>query len=305
MSAAVIVPTLNAGSVWVDWINALLATGTNVNDVYIIDSGSSDNTVMLSSNAGFNIRKIEPGTFNHGGTRQLAVTNLTSYDLVVFLTQDAVLCDLDSIQKLLKPFGDNRIGAVCGRQLPNLNAGVIEAHARLFNYTEASSIHSIKDASEKGLKVAFLSNSFAAYRVSALLDVGGFPKNVIFGEDMYIAGKMLKAGYKLAYAADACVYHSHNYSLMQEFKRYFDMGVFHAMEPWIRRDLGSAESEGKRFVISEMRYLSKNAFWRMPEGLLRTVLKYLGFRLGLLEKRLPDVLKVKLSMSPGFFSQKT
>ena len=81
--------------------------------------------------------------------------------------------------------------------------------------------------------IAFISNSFAAYRVSVLKEVGGFPDDVIFGEDMFVATKMLKAGYKIAYAAGACVYHSHDYSLWQEMKRYFDMGVFHAREPWI------------------------------------------------------------------------
>jgi hypothetical protein len=32
-----------------------------------------------------------------------------------------------------------------------------------------------------------------------------------------VAGRMLLAGYKIAYAAEARVYHSHAYSLVQEF----------------------------------------------------------------------------------------
>jgi len=303
LSAAIVVPTWNAGIFWKDWIGALLATGVDVHDVYIVDSGSGDGTVDMAVNAGFNVRQIEPGSFNHGATRQQAVKNLEGYDLVVFLTQDAILQDINSIRNIVSPFQSDSVAAVCGRQLPRGKAGAIEAHARLFNYSEESSLNSLNDAAVIGLKVAFLSNSFAAYRISTLLDIGGFPENVIFGEDMYVAAKLLMAGYQVAYAADACVYHSHDYSIMQEFKRYFDMGVFHANESWIRQELGGAEGAGLRFVISEYKYLIKHAVWRIPEGVLRTLFRYMGFRLGMMEKWIPLRLKRSLAMNTGYFKK--
>ena len=179
---------------------------------------------------------IKRSEFDHGGTRQYGVDSFHDIDVCVFLTQDAILSDCDSLNKILEPFHDDRVAAVCGRQLPRKHAAPIEAHARLYNYSSKSFVRSINDVKKFGLKTAFISNSFAAYRVSALNEVGGFPNNVIFGEDMYVAAKLLKSGYKIAYAADACVYHSHNYSILQEFSRYFDMGVFHAREPWIRQE---------------------------------------------------------------------
>ena len=190
---------------------------------------------------------------------------------------------------------------MCGRQLPRRQATPIEAHARLYNYSSETFSRSINDAKKYGLKTAFISNSFAAYRVAALNEVGGFPEDVIFGEDMYVATKLLMANYEIAYAAGACVYHSHDYSLWQEMKRYFDMGVFHAREPWIRKELGGAEGEGVKFVASEIMYLLRNAFWQVPEGLLRTLFRYTGFRLGLVEKRLPCWLKRILAMNKGYF----
>ena len=33
-------------------------------------------------------------------------------------------------------------------------------------------------------------------------------------------------GYCVGYAADAMVYHSHSYTMAQEFKRHFDLGFF-------------------------------------------------------------------------------
>ena len=301
MNIAVIVPTLNAGPAWKQWTAALLITGIDVSDVYIVDSGSSDGTVLQSEKAGFNVKNIQPGTFNHGGTRQLAVMSLAGYDVAVFLTQDAVLRDGNSLKSILEPFQNDEVAAVCGRQLPRKESTSIEAHARLYNYSSKSYIKSINDAEIFGLKTAFISNSFAAYRISALNEVGGFPDNVIFGEDMYVAAKLLKAGYKIAYAADACVYHSHDYSFWQEFKRYFDMGVFHSHEPWIRQDFGGAEGEGVKFVASELKYLLKHAIWRIPEAFFRTLLRYTGFRLGLVGNTLPICLKRRLAMNKGYF----
>ena len=302
MKAVVIVPTLNAGSLWRDWINAVSATGIEAGDIYVIDSGSSDDTVFLAREAGFNVKSIDVRLFNHGSTRQSAVAGLSGVDIAIFLTQDAILSRPDSLRNILSPFNDKGVAAVCGRQLPRPEAGAIETHARLFNYSEISSLNTIADADKKGLKAAFLSNSFAAYRVKALLDVGGFPADVIFGEDMYVAAKMLMVGYGVAYAADACVYHSHSYSFWQEMQRYFDMGVFHAREPWIRQSLGGAEGEGLKFVFSEYKYLLKHAFWLVPEGMLRTLFRYAGFRLGLVERMLPLWSKRLLAMNKGYFT---
>ena len=267
----------------------------------IVDSGSTDNTAELASGSGFDVEAIDKSEFDHGGTRQFGLDCLEGMEICVFMTQDAVFSSKNSLKKILEPFHDVSVAAVCGRQLPRKEAGPIEAHARLFNYPDISSINSIDDAAKKGLKAAFLSNSFAAYRVSALKEVGGFPSDVIFGEDMFIATKLLQAGYQVAYSAEACVYHSHGYSLLQEMKRYFDMGVFHADESWIRQALGVAESQGLKFILSEFQYLIKHAFWRIPEGMLRTVLRYSGFRLGLAYKKLPVWMVRRLAMNKGYF----
>ena len=301
MKFSVVVPTLNAGNLWQDWIVAVNSQSIKMSKILVVDSGSTDETVKNSLAAGFEVKEIDSSDFGHGKTRQMAVGMLGDHDFLVFLTQDAILAADNSIEKILEPFHDIKVAAICGRQLPRKRATSIEEHARLYNYTLQSNVKSINDVGEFGLKTAFISNSFAAYRISVLSEVGGFPKNVIFGEDMYVAAKMLKAGYKIAYAADACVYHSHDYSLTQEVRRYFDMGVFHAHEPWIRRELGGAEGEGVKFVVSEFKYLLKNAFWRIPEAILRTLFRYAGFRLGLLEKWLPRWLKRQLAMNKSYF----
>jgi rhamnosyltransferase len=122
------------------------------------------------------------------------------------------------------------------------------------------------------------------------------------GEDTYVASKMLLAGKKVAYCAEATVFHSHDYNLVEEFRRYFDAGVLHSREPWIRNHFGGAENEGLRFVKSELRYLLGRNPFLIPSAISRTLLKFAGFRLGLQEGRLPMAVKRRLSMLRTYWS---
>ncbi len=294
-------PTLNPGESFRRWHLLIKKQSMQPALVCVLDSSSVDDTVAIAGEFNCDVQLIHRADFNHGATRNIPLKNDDGYAFIVYLTQDAFLSDNDALENILQPFVDDEVVAVCGRQLPRKEASPIEAHARIFNYGGKSFTRSIVDVQSYGLKTAFISNSFAAYRVSALKEMGGFPDNVIFGEDMYVATKMLKSGYKIAYAADACVYHSHDYTLFQEFRRYFDMGVFHAREPWIIQELGGAEGEGMKFVVSEFKYLLKYAFWQIPEALLRTACRYSGFRLGLMEEKLSLRLKRRFAMNKGYF----
>ena len=118
---------------------------------------------------------------------------------------------------------------------------------------------------------------------------------------MCVAAKMLLKGWRVAYVAEALVYHSHDYSVIQEFKRYFDIGVFHARESWIQREFGKAEGEGKRFVITELRYILKHCPYRIFEMALRDGMKFLGYRLGLCESKIRNSWKKRLSMTARYW----
>lgn len=298
---ALIVPALNAGGGFKQFLAALRDQSFLPATLLLLDSESNDGTVAVAQEAGFIIATILRKDFNHGATRQLALTLCPDADIIIYMTQDAILTSPDSIKNILAPFEDEKVGAVCGRQLPHTDASPIAAHARLFNYPSESSIKSKDDISRFGIKAAFISNSFAAYRRTALMEVGGFPSDVIFGEDTYVATKMLQAGWKIAYAAKATCYHSHNYSMTEEFERYFDIGVFHSREKWFIESLGKPEGEGKKFVVSELRYLLKHAPWLIPAACIRTALKFFGYKLGQREKALPLWLKRKMSMNKGYW----
>lgn len=300
LKVMLVIPTRN-GAKDLERLLASLSTQTLKADVCVVDSSSSDATVDVARNHHALVHGIQVSEFNHGGTRQLMVVQHPVHDIYVFMTQDAYLADEHAIERIVAPFADPSVGAVCGRQLPHLDANPLATHARLFNYPPESRVKSMDDVAELGIKTPFISNSFAAYRREALADVGGFPSHVILSEDMYVAARMLMKGWKVAYAGDACCRHSHNYTLLEEFRRYFDTGVFHAREPWIRENFGGAGGEGLRFVKSELRFLGWRRIHLWPGALLRNAFKLAGFKLGLNEKRLPLALKRRMSMHQRFW----
>ena len=255
--------------------------------VVVIDSSSTDGTASRARAEGFTVLEIDRQAFNHGGTRNQAALCLPRADILIYLTQDAIPRGADSFSNLVAAFRDPAIAAAYGRQIPRRGASTIEAHARLFNYPPSSQVRSLKSRSALGFKSIFFSNSFGAFRRSALMSVGGFSPHAEFGEDTLAVARLHHAGWKTAYVADALAEHSHAYSLEREFRRYFEIGRFHARERWLMEEFGSAAGEGRRFVVSELRYLLKHEPFQIPSALLRALLKYAAYQAGRREARLP------------------
>jgi len=300
--ARIIVPVRNGGARWREAAAALQAAVPDPSLVAVVDSGSTDGSDRVACESRFEVERIDPRTFNHGGTRQRAVDRFCQgRQVVIFLTHDAVLEGAEALEALLAAFSDPQVGAAYGRQVPHREAGPFEAHMALFNYGTVSETRSFADAARLGIKAAYISNSFGAYRISALGACGGFPEHLILGEDASVAVKMLMSGWKVRYCADACVRHSHAYTILQESQRYFDFGVLHSQLPELMRNFGAAEGEGARFIASEFRYMMAHAPWLLPEVFVRNPAKYLGYRLGRAFARLPLSLCRRLSMTKVFW----
>src|ERR1700690_933678 len=222
---SVIIPTLNAEK-QIGGLLQGLKSQTVLCDVTVIDSSSEDDTIAIAGSLGARTMVTDKKEFDHGGTRTAAGKSSKS-DILIYMTQDALPVNNETIENLIKPFEDNAVGAVYGRQLPNPDANPFAAHLRFFNYPDASYVRSLSDRTRYKIKTPFLSNSCAAYRRSALEETEWFRERLILGEDTYAGARLLLAGYKIAYTAEAMIYHSHNYTALEEFGRYFDIGVFH------------------------------------------------------------------------------
>lgn len=302
MKFALIVPTLNPGTRWREWLHAYQRQTISPSQAIIIDSNSADGCVEAAREYGFSCINIDEEEFDHGTTRQMALALISAdIEFVILLTQDAILADSQSFQKLLTAFTDTRVAAAYGRQLPHLNANPIAAHARSYNYGSQSRSKRLSDCHTLGIKTCFFSHSFAAYRLQDLMKIGGFEENQIFGEDMLAAGKLLLAGKDVAYVAEACVFHSHDHTVKEEFRRYFDIGVMHTNQYWLLRTFGPPIGEGLRFAYSELRYLLREAPYLLPSAAARTLAKYVGYRLGRSHRMFPKFIRSLFSMNKKYW----
>jgi rhamnosyltransferase len=297
---SVVIPTYKAEACLAPLLEALSRQTVADMEVLVIDSSSPDRTVAIARSQGVRVHTIPKREFDHGLTRMLGAKE-TVGDPLVYMTQDAIPADEEALARLTVPFlQDAEVGAAYGRQLPRPDASPFGRHLRLFNYPDVSAERCFADRITLGIRAAFCSNSFAAYRRQALEAIGGFKGGLLMGEDMHACARLLKQGYKVQYLADARVVHSHNYSALQDFRRYFDMGVFLSKERWILEEFGRAEGEGIRFLRSELAFLLREGYlFSVPTSLSRAAAKLLGFRLGRLNRRLPRCFIKHLSMHAG------
>lgn len=302
MRVNLFIPTLNAGKIFQEVLDGVSNQSFPISRLIIIDSGSTDGTLELIKEQKCDLIQIDKKNFDHGGTRQMAAETFSDADIFVFLTQDAILADRDAIGVMVKALEENPdFGMVYGRQLPHRGAKVLESHARLFHYPETTRIKSLEDADRYGIRTISCSNSFAAYRKTAFFEVDGFPTGLILGEDVVIAGKMLLNGWRMAYLADSKIHHSHDYSALEEFKRYFDIGVFHKNNEWIFEKFGRAESEGLKYFKSEIKYTLKHNPLLIPKSFIATGAKLIGYKMGLIYDSLPLNLRKSFSMTKAYW----
>lgn len=218
--------------------------------------------------------------FDHAGTRDMGL-RMSDADYVLFMTMDAIPKDNYLVEKLLSGFrrADN-IAVSYARQLPKKDCNRIEQITREFNYPAQSRVQTSDDIKKLGIKAYFCSDVCAMYDTSIYRSLGGFKAPAIFNEDMVYAAGALDAGYAVSYCADALVYHSHNYTGRQYYRRNFDLGVSQADHPEIFERF-NVKGTGMQLVRKSLAQICRSG---TPADIIRLVyysgMKYLGFRKG-------------------------
>jgi len=245
---------------------------------------------------------ISKQEFDHGGTRHRGVMN-SDAGVFITMTQDALPADEFLVEKLTARLS-GQVAAAYARQLPAADCKETEKASRWFNYPSVSGMKSAEDIGRLGVKTFFCSNVCAAYRREIYDLLGGFIRHTIFNEDMIYAAGAVKAGYSIAYEADARVIHSHNYTNIQQLRRNFDLGVSQADHPEIFAEIPS-EAEGKKLIKETYTYLKgRKKLYLFPGFCVQCGFKYTGYLLGKHYKKLPRKWILRITTNREYWKQK-
>lgn len=302
----VIIPVYKPDRGFLTMIEKLQAQTVPVNRIILMNTEQKYldrllyGTTLEREHHNITVKHLSKREFDHGRTRNQGV-KLSDTDVFVMMTQDAMPADEFLLERLLEALRGEKAAVSYARQLPGRDSSEAERFTRQFNYPAESRVKTKADLSELGVKTFFCSNVCAAYRRDVFDELGGFVNHAIFNEDMLYAAKAVEAGFAIAYAAQAKVYHSHNYTYRQQFRRNFDLGVSQADHPEVFAAYPS-ESEGIRLVKSTVAHLKEKRMRnKIPGVIIQSGFKYVGYLLGKRYRRLPRRLVLACSSNKDYW----
>ena len=228
LKASIVIPTYNGADTLDACLKQIYAQETPWDfDVHIIDSGSTDGTLDIIRKYPVNLTQIPNCEFSHGGTRNRAAQGATG-EFILFLVQDAEPIGTDWLRTLVAAADQEGIVGAFGSQLPRPDASI---------YTKWVMTDALPDSQQMVIKrveegevwesipprkrydLAFFHDANSCLRRQVFLQ---YPyRDVQYGEDMDWSRRILMAGYAVVYEPKACVMHSHDRSVVYEFKRAY------------------------------------------------------------------------------------
>jgi len=283
---SIILPVKNGGSKLRELLPAIVGQRTrDLVEIIAVDSGSSDDSVDLLRKDDATVISIDPRSFNHGLTRNLATQHARG-NVFVFLNQSTLPADEKWLAQLIAPFdADPSLAAVCGRVLPRTDADLLTARdiARNVNASTERMITAISDPDRyRALKREELRRFVNFHTLSAAIRAEVFRKipfrDAAFAEDLIWGKEALEAGLRIQFEPSSVAFHSHNYSALDILRRNFDDGA--ACRKIVGRALAEADvvpeimrqvRDDWRYLESECRLQSKELDeWRLTSAMRRT-----------------------------------
>lgn len=284
----VLIPTYKPNVSFGNMVKRLLKQTVQLNKIIVINTEEQFwNSEFEAITEKLEVHHISKEEFGHGSSRNKAAS-FSKADVIIFMTQDAKPYDKYLIERLVKPFSeDEKIWCTYARQLATGDCMEIERYTRIYNYPRQSHVRSKADIDKYGIKTYFCSNSCAAYDKAKFDELGGFDKDVAFGEDTVMAAEIMEHGGKVAYCGDAVVIHSHNYTLKQQLKRNYEVGVMHKDVLSKYCDLKS-EKEGVKLVVKTASHLiEEQEYLWIGYLFVYSAAKYIGYFMGYHHKLFP------------------
>jgi len=215
-SVSVVINVYNEEENIEDCLESLREQSLSDFELVVVDDGSTDDTMKIVEEFrdDFDMKEL---FFSHKGLRESRKRGVeeASGDIVVIVDADEVL-QKDFLENLLKPFDDERVGAVGGRLRSEGEGWVTRAYGSL---NEA-----FYELRTDGEEVDWIQGGCAAYRKEALEEVGGLVEGKV-SEDKDISWKLKDGGWRVVLKEEAVALHKDPQDLKSVMKREHAIGV--------------------------------------------------------------------------------
>ena len=198
-------------------------------EVLAVDSGSIDTTLDILARYPVRVIQIRPEAFNHGETRNLVAREAhPDSSFVVYLSQDAEPRDNRWLSHLLSPFDeDPNVAGVFSRHVPRPGASPSLVRQLTTHWQTGGEHRLVKRMPDSDIDYErdkpyyiYFSNTSAAIRRDVWKETPF--RAVSFAEDADWADRVLRAGYKIVFEPKSVVVHSHDYSVIEQFRQNVD-----------------------------------------------------------------------------------
>jgi rhamnosyltransferase len=213
----------------------------------------------------------------------------------VYVGADALPGDEYWLRNLVAGFADAETAGVYGRQRARDSAYPMEEFYLTYMYGDTRR-EQRWNGGDITLDTTWFSNANSAIRRDVWQQFP-FSETVLFGEDQEWSLRVLRAGYKIEYAPEAAVVHSHNYSLVKAFRRWFNSGIssYETYMPTEKRRGAFFVHRGLSYLAQELRFLIARRYIRwVPFAFLYEAAKFGGLIAGRFSRLLPERLTSRL-----------
>lgn len=183
-------------------------------EIIVVDSGSTDKTISIAESYGAVVERISPHKFTFGRSLNLGIRR-ASREYVVIVSAHVYPVYPDWLEALLKPFIDENVALVYGKQRGPGSAKFSEQRIYQQWYPEVSSMQQSSP---------FCNNANAAIRRSLWEDTP-YDEMLTGLEDLAWAKWAIGKGHTVAYVAEAEIIHIHNETPRGVFNRYRREGM--------------------------------------------------------------------------------
>ncbi len=216
---SIIIPTKNEEKNIKRCLEAILKQKIQANnEIIIIDSGSTDDTVtiikefQIKEKQNIKLFEILSEDFGHGKTRNMGA-DLANGNYLVFLNADAFPVDENWLSQLIDGFNkENNIAGVFSRHLPKENCHLYMVRDLKKSMPTVSYVRNRQKALEY-----MIFSTVSCMILKKIWNKYPFKDDIIIAEDQHWASQILKNNLKIGYQANSLVYHSHNYSFKEMY----------------------------------------------------------------------------------------